>query len=488
MLKMQKKEQIIVIALLVLLAVSAASVTLASNPAPTILSNGIIAYQQYMHVNIDPTNVVGTNELSLGFQLSYGSLGVFQTNLQLRSLAQEARFGIVRFFDGDTSAYIPSMMPCTYFDEVNMTGTYNWTSVDDVVGKILAIGAQPLIALGVFPTGGGPPVVPPGMSINATTGLPNPKSYAAYTSEWVRHFNAKGWPVKFYEILNEPETYFGYTPNVTKLGYYMQLFSACAKQMRSENSQVSISFDYIYEKVVLDYWLANNGPTVDSIDFHKYDTSTLSPNTSDATLFSNAENLQTYYSALQAQQMWYQARGKYLPIICSESNMNGASPTTDPRLQQISGAVWLSLLLRTEILDGISYHVYFELGSSYYSGSYGFGMINCNGLKPWYPYYVQSMIGQNLNVGDSLINTTTDSTDLRSLAWINQGLMNILLINKSTNNVTVLLQGVNGQINMSKIDGTIDWTTPSVQTGSVNSTQPLTLVGYTVALLQLAAP
>jgi hypothetical protein len=488
MLKTQKKEQMIVIPLFALLAISAVSITLASNPPITILNTGIIAYQQYMHVNIYPTNVVGTNKLSLGFQLSFGSLGVFQTNPQLRSLAQAAGFRIVRFFDGLTSQYIPSMMPCTYFDEGNMTGTYDWTSVDDVVGKILAIGAQPLIALGVFPTGGGPPKVPPGMSINATTNLPNPESYATYTSEWVRHFKAKGWPVKFYEILNEPETYFGNTPNLTKLGYYMQLFSACAEYMRKENSQVSISFDYIYEKVVLDYWLAHSGPDVDTLDFHKYDEWRLPAQKTEQQIMAEAENLQTYYSVLQAQQIWHQARGTYLPIICSESNMNGASPTTDPRLQQISDAVWLSLLLRTEILGGVSYHVYFELGSSYYSGSYGFGMINCNGLKPWYSYYVQNMIGHNLNVGNSLISTTTDSTDLRSLAWINQGLMNILLINKSTNTVTVLLQGVGGQINLSKIDGTLDWTTPSVQTGSINSTQPLTLVGYTVALLQLVAP
>jgi hypothetical protein len=167
--------------------------------------------------------------------------------------------------------------------------------------------------------------------------------------------------------------------------------------------------------------------------------------------------------------------------------MNGASPTTDPRLQQISGAVWLSLVLRTEILDGVSYHVYFELGSSYYSGSYGFGMINCNGLKPWYPYYAQEMIGQNLGLGDSIFNATTDSTDLRVLAWMHKGTTNILIINKSTNNETVSLQGINGQLSFSKIDSTIAWTTPAIQTGHIDATEPITLSGYTVLLLQLSA-
>lgn len=481
-----RKREVII--LLTILVASLVSITFASESTTTILSIGTVVYQQDVYVNVGTTNVAGTNKLALGFQLSYGSLGVFQKSSQLRNLAKQVGFRLVRFFDGLTSQYIPSMMPCTFFNETNGTGTYNWTSVDDVVGNILAIGAQPLIALGWLVSG--VPVVPPGMSINTTTGLPNPQSYAAYASEWVRHFKAKGWTVSYYEILNEPWVYFGNPPTTAaqfqKLQYYMQLFATCRQAMKLANPQTQISFDYICRKEVLDYWLANSGADVDTLNFHKYDEWRNPAVKTEAQLITEAENLVAYYRAPEAQQVWFQRRGTRLPILCTESNMNGASPTTDPRLQQMSGAVWLSLLLRSEILNGVSYHVYFELGSSYYSNAYGFGMINDDGLKPWYPYYVQNIIGQNLEVGDPIYNATTDSTDLRTLAWRNQGITNILLINKSTKNLDVHLQGISGAMNLSKIDSTIDWTTPRVQTGSVDSSQPVTLNGYTVALLQMA--
>jgi len=327
------------------------------------------------------------------------------------------------------------------------------------------------------------------MAINSTTNLPNPESYAAYAAEWVKHFKAKGWNVWFYEILNEPWVYFGQSPvNTTKLGYYMELFTACRTSMKQENPDAIVSFDFIHKKPVLDWWLANNGPDVDSINFHKYDEWRLPTVKTEEQLLLDAEKLEVWYSAVEAQRVWYQKRGISLPILCTESNMNGASPTTDLRIQQMAGAVWLSLLLRTEILGGVSYHVYYELSSGYYANSYGFGMINVDGFKPWYPYYVQHMIGRNLDVGDSVVNSSSSSVDIRSLAWIHQGTLNILLINKVNQTRTVYLQGITGQMNLSKIDNTIPWTAPSVQTDVVDSSQPLITYGYTVALLQTTVP
>jgi len=60
-----------------------------------------------------------------------------------------------------------------------------------------------------------------------------------------------------------------------------------------------------------------------------------------------------------------------------------------------------------------------------------------------------------------------------------------MIINRVDALRTVRLQGITGQLNLQKIDNTITWETPLVQIDVVDSTQPLTLNGYTVMLLIL---
>jgi len=456
---------------------------LGSGSSKVLSSSGSIRYLPQVNIDVNSSNIISSNTLSLGFQLAYGSLGIFQGYSELRQLAKDAQFKIIRFFDGLISPSIPSMMPCTYFDEATKAGTYNWTSVDDVVSKILLIGAEPLVCLGVFPTGGGAPRIPSGMIINSTTGLPNPESYAAYATEWVKHFKAKGWNVRFYEILNEPWVYFGSFPDTVKLDHYMRLFAVSRSRMKQENPNVIVSFDFIHKKPVLEYWLAHNGSDVDSLNFHKYDDWKLPPQYTEEEMLTAAERLGNWYSIVEAAQVWYQYRGKHLPMVCSESNFNGASPITDPRIQQMTGAVWQALLLRTEILARVSYHVYYELSSSYVSNSYGFGMINFVGFKPWYPYFVQRMISNNLDVGDPIVESTSSSNDIRSLAWIHHETLNLLLICRTNESQTVNLVGLTGQLDFYKIDNTIPWENASLQEGRLNAMDAIELNGYTVMLL-----
>lgn len=475
--------------LLIVLFFSTTPMSFGSTTSRALLSTGTIDYSSIVSVKVNSSTIMGTNALSLGFQISYGSLGLFLRYSQLRELAKEAQFKLVRFFDGLNSSYIPSMMPCEYFNETSKTGTYNWTVVDYAVEKIFEIGAEPLVSLGVSPQG--KIVLPPGMTTNLTTGLPHPESYASYATEWVKHFKAKGWNVRFFEILNEPWVYFGALPiNTTRLGYYMRLFAVCRSAMKQENAAVYVSFDFIHKKPVLDYWLDQNGPDVDSLNFHKYDDSKLPAQYTDAEMFVSAERLESWYSIVEAQQLWLQRRGEHLPMICSESNLNGASPKTDVRIQQMTGAVWLALLLRSEILAGVSYHIYYELSSGYHSDSYGFGMIHrlnhSRTFKPWYAYYLQHLIGNNLNLGDLIVESTTSSEDIRSLAWIHQGTLNLLLISKANASRKIRQEGVAGPSYFYKIDNTIPWENPAIQEGIVNTTDVVHLKGYTVILLQTA--
>jgi len=443
-------------------------------------------------ITVNRSKVVGSNKLSLGFQLN-DDWRTFLNSPTVRQEAKDGNFKLVRFLS-------TVVEPCTSWNEGTKTGAFNWANVDSLVQRIFEVGAEPLVAIGRIKSGGGGIVIPPGMAVNPTTGLPYPDSYAAYAVQWVRHFKSLGLPVKYYEIVNEPFSYFGWTPDLTKLGNYLQLFNAVAKSMRQESSNLKISFDFICRQPVLDYWLSHGGAELDSLNFHKYDEDKITPYTSDTTMFNRAESQHFGqwpfgYSITQVQQKYYQARGKLLPIINSESNFNGAWATgTDPRVQQMAGAVWLALVLRMDVLNGVSDNVYFCLTSSQsfeqkkQTGGYGLGMINSDNAKPWYPYYVQQLLGNNLAVGDQIVEVTSSSSDIRSLGWIHGGKVTLLLICKTSTLLDVRFQGLQGTLNFSKIDNTISWQSPRVQTGSIDSAASISLKGYTVILLQAGDP
>jgi hypothetical protein len=456
----------------------------------------MISYWPRVEVTVNVNKVIGVNNLSLGFQLDWGSWIGFINYPVRRQLAQDAGFKLVRVFDFRQTN--PRLMPCIYWNESTKTGTWDWTNVDSLTQKIFEIGAEPLFCLG-YARPNIQNYIPPGMAVNPTTQLPYPDSYAAYAVEWVRHFKELGKPVRHYQIMNEPATYFGYNPpNMTKLGYYVEVWNAAARAMRAINPDIVLSQDCITRKGVLEYWI-QHGEDVDILDFHKYDCFNMPPEYDDETLLRFAETRyfetgSTAWGVEDARRMWYNARGKWLPVINSESNMNSACKTgTDPRIQQMLGSVWTSLVLRTGVLKGLSYNVYFEFSSSASygkttpTGGAGFGMINSDNNKPWYPYYIHYMIGNNLDVGDPIVDSVSSSDDVRTLAWIHNQTLNILLICKVNQTRTIQLQGLQGQLNISKIDNTIPWENASIQNQVLNSDEPMTLDGYTVVLVQTVA-
>lgn len=483
----------ILLAMILLTIIAIQPVNATDQMDTSIKSYGTINRSLTTKIGIFPNSITASNNLSLGFQISYGSAD-FISDPVMQQLASEGNFKLVRFFDTLKSQCIPSMNPCSnVFNETSKFVTYNWTNIDNVIKKIFDIGAEPIVCLGTFSANA--LIVPEGMIINSTTGLPNATSYAAYASEWVNHFASKQWPVRFYEIGNEPWECFGWDPiNYIKLSQYKEFFNVVATEMRLQNPGILISFDFIARQPVLDYWLSNNGANVDFIDFHDYGAVATGKCTDDA-MFLNAE--QQYfekwplgYNVTAARNIWFSSRGKYLPIIMSESNFNsGCEGGTEPRNQQMAGAVWDALVLRRAIIEDISYSVFFELASSAsygkttVTGGYGFGMINADNNNPWYPYYAITLISKNLQVGD-FIRESNSSENIESLVWSHDGTLNILIISKSDNQQIICLSGISGNGIITKIDNTIAWQTPNIQTGEVDFTKPLLLEGYTVALLQ----
>jgi hypothetical protein len=456
--------------------------------------SGNISQLPQTTITVDVNTVIGQNQMSTGFQLDQLSWLGFINYADRKQLAQDAGFKLVRVFDFRKTN--PRLMPCTYFNEQDYSSsTWDWTNVDSLVNAIFSVGAEPMFCLSYIRENI-QNYIPPGMTVNSQTGLPNPESYAYYASMWVNHFKETGKPVRFYQIGNEPATYFGYTPvNTQKLGFYVELWNSAAKAMRTINPNIIISQDCITRKGVLEYWI-QHGEDIDALDFHKYDCFSIPSEYDDETLLGRTETRyfetgSTAWGVEDARQMWHDSRGKWLIVINSESNMNAnCDAGTDPRLQQMFGAVWTGLVLRTAILKGLSYNVYYEFcssksyGQGTATGGYGFGMVNSDNQQPWYPYYVHYLIGSNLHVGDPLIRVISNSEDIRTLAWLRDQTLNILVISKVEDVKTINLVGVQDQLHISKIDNTISWQTPQIQNEISNINEPLTLNGYTVALIQ----
>jgi hypothetical protein len=487
------------VALLLTLFGSMLAATAGMDSSKTVSITGSMIYWPDVDVTVNASKITGANNLSLGFMLDWHRWKTFIESPVQKQLALDAGFKMIRIFDFRKTVQwgYPNLMPCTNWNENSKTGTWDWTQVDSLTQTIFEIGAEPLFCLGwAYNVGDIQRFLPPGMVINPTTGLPYPESYAAYAGEWVKHFKNSGMPVRYYQIMNEPMFYFGWGPDNTNLANYVELWNTVAGKMRQENPNILLSHDCINIKRVFDYWL-QYGDDVDFLDFHKYDADTIGQY-SDAQMLTRAEQIHietttTYYGIEEARQRWFNARGKLLPVINSESNFNSAwEGGTDPKIQEMIGAVWTALVLRMDILKGISYNVYYEFSSSKswseaHGSGWGFGMINEDDNQPWYPYYVHKMMGSNLVVGDKLVEAESSSNDIRSVAWVHDGKVNIVLICKVDEPRTVTLQGTSGQVDVSWIDNAIAYETPSIQTRVLSSMEPLILNGYTVALLQLAA-
>lgn len=491
--KFNKPSTAVRILMLVILTVSIASAGFGlSSNGRSIQTTGLIVSTPTMKATVNPSRQIGTNTLSLGFMLDH-DWKWWRDTLALRELAHDANFKLVRLFDWRANDYSPD--PVLYWNESTEKGTFDWTNVDAVVRGIFDSGAEPLICLGYYGDSGAANYFPAGMTINYDTGLPSPSSFASYVGEWVEHFKQRGFPVRYYEILNEPAHYYGWGgSNTTRLSYFTNLFNACYEKIHQINPNTFVGTDSSNFKNVLNFF-ANNAVGLDFISLvHTYTSETITDG--DSTVLQKAEQLgfqdsSNIYGASHARQIWYNARGITLPILISETNFSWAWENgTDPRIQQLAGTVGLALQIRMSILSNVERLLYFRFSSSknqerkLQTGGYGFGMINSDDNQPWYPYYLMSIIGNNLSSGDVLLETRSDSEDMRTLAWLNGGKLNILLICKVDEPRTIQLEGIQGELSFTKIDETVSWETPKLQSGKLAATAPLAIRGYTVLLLQ----
>lgn len=104
-------------------------------------------------------------------------------------------------------------------------------------------------------------------------------------------------------------------------------------------------------------------------------------------------------------------------------------------------------------------------------------MINLDNNTPWPVYYVHWMLGNNLAVGDKIVEST-NSGDVSSLAWIHNGHLKVMLINKTPQTNTVTLSGINGPFTIQRLDSNNN----GLKTETTSSNQ-ISLNGYSVLLI-----
>jgi archaellum component FlaF (FlaF/FlaG flagellin family) len=428
--------------------------------------------------------VLLNNKLSLGFQLDGRDIKQFVDSSTLRNLAEEANFKVVRFFHHRYAHYQQGSVyyPVTNWNNAQMDGTFNWAETDDLINKIIGIGAKPHVVL--MYKGTGSASVPSGMQMWSTDiVLPDPYQYAAYCAKWVERY---GTTIE-YEIANEMMQHY-YWNSPTLINRYYTWWHTIADAMRNENPNIKIGDESATEDM-LDKFVYE-GETLDFVSFHKYDSSS-SYSATDSQLFSRAEN--DYFNPVYGSNAVYSVSeirnvmgDSNFQVECDEANINWDFDPSDSRIQTMTAAVWAGLSIRYQALHGLNYWLWWDLAGRA-SSQTKFGMINLDNYKPWYPYYVMKWFESNSAVGDSIVDITVSSnSDIRTLSWIHGSTLNIMLIHKSTTSRSINLGGVTGQFNYQKIDdpsGTT-YNNPVIQTGTVNGGGSISLNGYTVMLLQ----
>jgi hypothetical protein len=459
-------------------------ITAGEPPAPPVSAD--------IEVDVNPSTTVVSNPLALGFGLAFGQTGNFVDKSSYQSLAKNAKFGYARIFDfhfGYSGGY---NHPCTAWNEGAGTGTFTWTNVDLLVNALINLGIEPIICFGFVDSDGFVDAcVPTGMALDGVTGLPAPATYAKYLEYWVNHFASEGLNVEYYEIINEPWLYHG--TNDVKMGYYQAVYDAVQPAIKAIDATLLVGINGDSREYVVDYWIANAGADMDFMALHKYDSGTVGAYT-DAQMFSRAETRKLesdgfWYSPADVKSLIEAYQGSAIEILDTESNFNSTTGSgSDPDIQTMTGAVWLALKLRAELLAGLDLAVYWRFAESQAfardkpTGGWGLCMVNADNNLPYYPYFVQWMLGQRLSVGDTILSSSSSSDDLRALAWrhTDDDTLSVLLIHLSTEEETVVVSGVPGDATLTFVDNEVQ---QSYQTTTVTAGDMITLSGYTVALL-----
>jgi len=432
-------------------------------------------------VTVDTGQVIGTNNLSIGFTLDGQSVSYWRGSSTAQSYSQTNNYKMSRIFDHRLGN------PCTYWNEGTKTGTWDWSKYDDLIDDLIAVGIEPMICLGYYSDYGSNDFFssgPSGMTRNwAGTYLPDPDQYKEYARDWVEHFPE----ITYYEILNEAYKHYGWGgTNTARLGYFKTFFNAVVTEMRDADASIKVGNDASM-MTTNDHgeWWANNIVDLDFLSWHAYFTGTTT--STDAYLINKAQYDEgALYGGNDfidpARQTYYDIKGIWLEVICSEENLSWAWDPADIRCIQMLNAVTEALRYRTYILNGhVTHTMYWEFAGS--SGYY-LKLVNRANNYRYYPYWLHNIMFSDelgaLSVDDDILTSSSTSSSVVPLVWKHEDTTNILLIHSSTSSHSVALSGVSGTYSFAKINND----NSAIQSGSMDVSNEITFDDYTVMLLQ----
>ncbi|MCI4322337.1 MAG: hypothetical protein L3K05_08550, partial [Thermoplasmata archaeon] len=411
-----------------------------------------------------------------------GGLSVV-TDPDYRSLAAPLGLDVVR-------VGIASIGTQASWNSATGTPRFNFTGFDAASGLAESLGAHLLVSLPAGSWGDGN-ILPSGMPLDenlvvpfaGSTGyFPTNAALVSYLDAILNHTTSSHEPVRYWNVGNEMPLV-----NATIVARYISLFNLAARTIHSYDPSALVGSDVMTNTTYASEF-AGQTQGVGYLSFHYYPaagmcvahTNYCAPGTgpgngtADASLFHSSASLSdlNFLPPSVAASNWFNATGNHVPVLVTESNLNGAGGSpgnaaigSDPRQQTLLGAAWLVSTLLNASAQNVSDFVYFTLTSALQQnatltqplGGWGFGLTSegtSDNDTRYAPYWALSLWASAAPAGATPLSVETDPTGVvGAMATGNASTVHVLLVNRVALPVTipVLVAGQN-------------WTVSSVQT------------------------
>jgi hypothetical protein len=364
----------------------------------------------------------------------------------------------------------------SHWDTTTKSPVFNFSGVDQSFGLAKSTGVGVFYSLPIGTWGDGN-LLPKGMPLNTNlpilgvTGpgyLPTPAAYQSYITTIVAHVAAMNESVLYWCVGNEmPLT------NRTVVLAFIHLFNTAQRAIHAKFPTASVGTDVMMNRTYLGTF-ANLSQNVGFLSFHYYPdigicirNGTYCPpqgnpaGSLDSTLWASYASMadnHRFYPPSVAQSMWRNLTGRSIPVIDSESNLDGVggsplsnSNGTDPRQQTLVGAAWLASTLIEAAAQNVSSFTYFTLTGPNGTpptitgpyGGFGYGMTSelPNGGHTLYsPYWAMRLFSRNFPAGSSgEVLSVPDPSVLRAYAIDGKSGLTVLIVNLDAVHVQVNL-------------------------------------------------
>jgi hypothetical protein len=308
---------------------------------------------------------------------------------------------------------------------------YNFTLLDRLANFTYETGGAIVLSLPAGSWGDGN-LLPTGMPENLSVPVQGPGAigyfpsngaWVAYVEGIVNHTMGRDEHISYWSIGNEVPLS---SPSV--VAAYTNIFNIAAATIHAKLPHALVGSDAM-TNLTYEPYFAHHAVGVGFLSFHLYPSVGLcvrdgaycpprgAPRgATDAGLFSHSsyQFMGKVFQPVSAQDLWYNDTGHWIPVLNTETNLNGWGSSyhtraigTDPRIQTLFGASWLTSLLIDSSFQNVSSIAYFSLSSGWGIpntvtapyGGWGFGMTREDsqlGNVLYAPYLALELWGQSI--------------------------------------------------------------------------------------------